>query len=291
MVASGGLFRKEIRLREIGGKCILPRMKKEKKPLRWVAVSGGYDPLHIGHVRMFREARKLGDKLVVIMNNDHWLRMKKGFTFMPQKERAEIIASLPFVDKVVFTDHKKGDIDKSVSRTLAKVRPAIFANGGDRVSKNVPEVALCKELGIKMVFNVGQGGKVQSSSWMVNNARRPASKSVRPWGEYYGWDQGGGWNLKTIYVKPNKRLSLQYHHHREEWWLLVEGDATATVHEGKEVLTIPLRKGEVFRVGKKQVHRLSSKRGGVIVEVAYGAFDEEDIIRLEDDHGRVGRSR
>jgi len=285
MVASGGLFRKEIRLREIGGKCILPRMKKEKKPLRWVAVSGGYDPLHIGHVRMFREARKLGDKLVVIMNNDHWLRMKKGFTFMPQKERAEIIASLPFVDKVVFTDHKKGDIDKSVSRTLAKVRPAIFANGGDRVSKNVPEVALCKELGIKMVFNVGQGGKVQSSSWMVNNARRPASKSVRPWGEYYGWDQGGGWNLKTIYVKPNKRLSLQYHHH------LVEGDATATVHEGKEVLTIPLRKGEVFRVGKKQVHRLSSKRGGVIVEVAYGAFDEEDIIRLEDDHGRVGRSR
>src|SRR3989338_2823242 len=114
MVASGGLFRKEIRLREIGGKCILPRMKKEKKPLRWVAVSGGYDPLHIGHVRMFREARKLGDKLVVIMNNDHWLRMKKGFTFMPQKERAEIIASLPFVDKVVFTDHKKGDTDKSV---------------------------------------------------------------------------------------------------------------------------------------------------------------------------------
>ncbi|OGG63998.1 hypothetical protein A3C18_01605 [Candidatus Kaiserbacteria bacterium RIFCSPHIGHO2_02_FULL_54_11b] len=254
---------------------------------RWVAVSGGFDPLHIGHVRLFREARKLGDKLVVIMNNDNWLRSKKGFTFMSQKERAEIMRHLPFVDRVVFTDHKRGDTDKSVSRTLARVRPDIFANGGDRVSKNVPEVALCKKLGIKMVFNVGRGGKVQSSSWMISNARRPASKTVRPWGEYYGWDEGAGWNLKTIYIKPEKRLSLQYHHHREEWWLLVSGDATATIKEGKEILTIPLRKGEVFRVRKGQVHRLSSRKGGVVVEVAYGAFDEDDIVRLEDDHGRA----
>ncbi len=211
-------------------------MKKGKKPIKWVAVSGGFDPLHIGHVRMFREARKLGDKLVVIMNNDHWLRMKKGFTFMPQKERAEIIGNFPFVDRVVFTDHKKGDVDKSVARTLAKVRPALFANGGDRVSKNTPEVALCKSLGIKMVFNVGQGGKVQSSSWMVDAARKPASRSVRPWGEYFNWDSGNGWNLKTIYIKPNKRLSLQYHHHREEWWLLVSGDAAATVEGGGRML-------------------------------------------------------
>lgn len=236
---------------------------------------------------MFEEARKLGDKLVVIMNNDNWLKQKKGFVFMPQRERAEIIKHLPFVDKVVFTDHKKSDEDKSVKRTLAKVRPHIFANGGDRVSKNVPEVAVCEELGIKMVFNVGSGGKVQSSSWMISAARRPASKSVRPWGEYYGWDQGGGWNLKTIYIRPGKRLSLQYHHHREEWWLLVEGDAMATVHEGDEEKSFALKKGEVFRVGKGQVHRLSSKKGGVIVEVAYGNFDENDIVRLQDDHGRV----
>ena len=101
----------------------------------------------------------------------------------------------------------------------------------------------------------------------------------------------GASGTKTIYVKPNKRLSLQYHHHREEWWLLVEGDATATVHEGKEVRMIPLRKGEVFRVGKGQVHRLSSKKGGVVVEVAYGAFDEGDIVRLEDDHGRVAPAK
>src|SRR3989344_2521739 len=196
-----------------------------KRKSRVVAVSGGFDPLHIGHVRMFEAARKLGDKLVVIMNNDHWLRMKKGFTFMPQKERAEIIRHLPFVDKVVFTDHKKGDTDKSVSRTLAKVRPDVFANGGDRVSKNVPEVIVCRELGIKIVFNVGRGGKVQSSSWMIDSARRPASRTVRPWGEYYGWDSGRGWNLKTIYIKPKSRLSLQYHRDREEGGLLVSGAA------------------------------------------------------------------
>ncbi len=265
--------------------------KRDAGGVRWVAVSGGFDPLHIGHVRMFREARKLGDRLLVIMNNDHWLRMKKGFVFMPQKERAEIIRHLPFVDKVVFTDHKKDDEDRSVSRTLANIRPTVFANGGDRVSKNVPEVSVCRELGIKMVFNVGVGGKVQSSSWMVNAARRPASKSVRPWGEYFGWDQGGGWNLKTIYIKPKKRLSLQYHNNREEWWLLVEGDALATVHEGKVVKEIPLKKGEVFRVGKQQVHRLSSRKGGVVVEVAYGKFDESDIVRLEDDHGRIEKAK
>ncbi len=263
----------------------------KKKNETWVAVSGGFDPLHIGHVRMFKAARALGGRLVVILNNDNWLRAKKGFVFMPQKERAELIRALPFVDRVVITDHKKGDADKSVCRALEKVRPDVFANGGDRVAGNIPEVALCKRLGIRTVFNVGHGGKVQSSSWMINNSRRPASKTVRPWGEYYGWDQGRAWNLKTIYVKPNKRLSLQYHHHREEWWLLVEGEASATVHEGKDVRTVPLRKGEVFRVGKGQVHRLSSKKGGVIVEVAYGAFDENDIVRIEDDHGRAARPR
>lgn len=253
----------------------------------WVAVSGGFDPLHIGHVRMFEEARKLGDKLVVIMNNDNWLKLKKGFAFMPEKERKEIIESFPFVDRVVLTGHKKNDTDMSICRTLEKVRPDIFANGGDRTKGNIPEYALCKKLGIKMIFTVGRGGKVQSSSWMINAARRPASRTRRPWGEYYAWDSGKGWNLKTIYINRGKRLSLQYHHRREEWWLLVSGDAQATIEDSAGEHTVSLRKGEVFRVLKGQVHRLSSKNGGVIVEVAYGDFDEEDIVRLQDDHGRA----
>jgi len=261
--------------------------KSSARPVCWVAVSGGFDPLHIGHVRMFKEARALGDKLVVILNNDNWLQTKKGYVFMNEQERAEIIRAFPYVDKVVVTKHAKHDADRSVCRALEALKPAIFANGGDRFAKNIPEYILCKKLGIKMVFRVGRGGKVQSSSSMVNAARRPASRTIRPWGEYYGWDSGNGWNLKTIYIKPKSRLSLQYHKQREEWWLLVFGDALAETREGKKHTRFDLRKGEVFRVGKGQVHRLSSKKGGVIVEVAYGKFDENDIVRLEDDHGRV----
>ncbi len=138
------------------------------KKLKVVAVSGGFDPIHIGHIRMFREAKKLGDKLVVILNNDHWLRNKKGFVFMSENERKEIIESIRGVDKVIITDHKPGD-ERSVCRMLRKLKPDIFANGGDRKPHGdpPPEVSLCKELGIKMVYDVGKGGKVQSSSRLV----------------------------------------------------------------------------------------------------------------------------
>jgi cytidyltransferase-like protein len=260
-------------------------MKKGR--IRWVATSGGFDPIHIGHIRMLKAARKLGDKLVVIINNDNWLRAKKGFVFMPQKERAEIIRALPSVDKVVVTDHKEGDPDRSVCRALRKLKPAVFANGGDRFKDNIPEAILCKKLGIKMVFNVGRGGKVQSSSWMVGKVAREVTRSVRPWGAFHGWDEGPEWKLKTIYIKPGKRLSLQYHHHRRECWLLVDGDATATLGERGEKKKVKLKKGLTCFVGRKQLHRLESKRGGVVVEVSYGRFDENDIVRIEDDHGRI----
>lgn len=132
-----------------------------------VAVSGGFDPLHIGHVRLFEAARKLGDALVVILNNDNWLRAKKGYVFMPEKERKEIIESLSYVDRVVLTRHPRNPKDMSVKEDLRRVRPDIFANGGDRKSHNTPEDAVCRELGISMAFNKGKGGKIQSSSWLV----------------------------------------------------------------------------------------------------------------------------
>lgn len=136
-----------------------------------VAVSGGFDPLHIGHVRMFQEARALGDRLVVILNNDHWLRAKKGYVFMEQQERKEIIEALACVDEVFVTLHGENPGDMSVCAELELIRPDIFANGGDRRADNVPEVAVCQRIGCEMVFNVGHGGKVQSSSWLVDKAR------------------------------------------------------------------------------------------------------------------------
>lgn len=137
-----------------------------------VAVSGGFDPVHIGHVRMFNEAKALGDHLIIILNNDNWLRNKKGQEFMPQNERKEIIESFSSVDKVIITDHIIDDPDTSVCKSLEKIRPNIFANGGDRKDDNIPEYRLCKELSIDMVFNVGQGGKVQSSSWLINKSKK-----------------------------------------------------------------------------------------------------------------------
>ena len=264
-------------------------MRKGKLPKKVIAVSGGFDPLHIGHVRMFKEAKKLGDKLVVILNNDNWLKNKKGFAFMPETERAELIKAFPFVDKVVVTDHRPNDPDRSVVRALRKLRPYVFANGGDRKPKGdpVPEVEACNELGIKIVYNIGRGGKVQSSSWMIKDAARHVARSVRPWGEFYNWDTGKKWHLKTIYVKPKSRLSLQFHNHRSEHWVLIEGEATALTHEDGKEKHVPLKYGDVFWVEKGTPHRLISEKGAIIVEVALGRFDENDIVRLQDDHGRV----
>ncbi len=148
-------------------------MKRAQKQ-KIVAVSGGFDPLHIGHVRYIKESAKLGDELVVILNNDNWLRNKKGFAFMPEKERKEIIEAIAGVSRVVLTDHKRGEVDKSVCRALRKIKPHIFANGGDRKPDDdpIPEVALCEKLGIKMLYNVGKGGKLSSSSDLAKAAAR-----------------------------------------------------------------------------------------------------------------------
>lgn len=134
-----------------------------------VAVSGGFDPVHVGHVRMFKEAKALGNKLVVILNNDNWLKKKKGYAFMPQKERKELLENIKWVDEVILTLHKPNPKDMSVVKELAKLKPDIFANGGDRKRGNTPETDICKEYGIKTVFNVGKGGKIQSSSWLLEN--------------------------------------------------------------------------------------------------------------------------
>lgn len=147
-------------------------VKNKKKKI--VVVSGGFDPLHVGHVRMFQEAKKLGDKLVVILNNDNWLRSKKVHEFMSEIDRKEIIEAIGVVDEVVVTDHSKNTNynnpnEKSVCSELSKIKPHIFANGGDRFADDIPEFKLCKELGIEMVFNVGFGGKTRSSSDLLKS--------------------------------------------------------------------------------------------------------------------------
>jgi len=152
-------------------KSITKKAKKVAKKI--VMVSGGFDPVHIGHVRMIQEAKKLGDELVVVLNNDNWLKFKKGFVFMSEEDRKEIIEAIEGVDRVFITSHEKNTKDISICRELEIIHPHIFANGGDRKPDGdpVPEVELCKKLGIEIIYNVGHGGKVRSSSELVKKAR------------------------------------------------------------------------------------------------------------------------
>lgn len=144
-------------------------MKDNKQNKIVVAVSGGFDPIHPGHIRMFQEAKKLGDKLIVILNNDNWLRKKKGYVFMSEQERIEIIQAIKWVDQVILSKHQPNPEDMSVCDELQMVKPDIFANGGDRTSNNIPEISICNIISCEMVFNIGFGGKIQSSSSLVAN--------------------------------------------------------------------------------------------------------------------------
>ncbi len=127
-----------------------------------VAVSGGFDPIHVGHLRMFQEAKKLGDRLIVFVNSDRFLEEKKGRGFMSVQDRIEIIKAFECVDDAI----EVIDQDQSVCATLAHHKPAIFANGGDRKADNIPEYQVCEDLGIQMIFNVG-GEKIRSSSELL----------------------------------------------------------------------------------------------------------------------------
>ena len=135
-----------------------------EKPI--IAVSGGFDPVHIGHVRMIQDAARYGDVMIII-NSDAWLERKKGYVFMPWAERAEIMGNIKGVTVVTQVD----DSDGTVCEALKRHRPDAFANGGDRKTENTPEMDVCEDLGIQMMWAVGGTDKPQSSSWLVNKLK------------------------------------------------------------------------------------------------------------------------
>ena len=137
------------------------------KKLVTVAISGAFDPIHVGHVRYIREAAKLGDRLVVILNGDDYLLRKKGFVFRPFEDRKEILQNIKGVDEVIASI----DGDQTVRKTLKLLKPDIFAKGGDTVPENIPEANTCRKIGCKLVTNVG-GGQIRSDSdlsWKVKD--------------------------------------------------------------------------------------------------------------------------
>ncbi len=136
----------------------------EKKPT--VMVSGGFDPVHAGHIRMIRAAAEHGD-VIVVANSDEWLYRKKGFVFMNFDQRAEILNAIKGVLYVDSVD----DSDGTVCEAIERIRPDYFANGGDRKSGNTPEVTVCQKLEIELLWGVGGDKKLASSSELVENVR------------------------------------------------------------------------------------------------------------------------
>ena len=136
--------------------------KLPQTPYDTVLVSGGFDPAHIGHIRMILEAATYGN-VIVVANSDAWLMRKKGYIFMPWAERSELLAAVRGVTSVEAVD----DTDGTVCEAIRRLNPTYFANGGDRKTDNTPEMDVCKELGVKLLWNVG-GGKIQSSSDLVD---------------------------------------------------------------------------------------------------------------------------
>jgi D-beta-D-heptose 7-phosphate kinase/D-beta-D-heptose 1-phosphate adenosyltransferase len=246
--------------------------------MKKVVVSGYFDPLHLGHLKMFKEAAELGD-LVVIVNNTEQTINKKGYEFMPAVERAHIIQELSCVKEAWTAIDKNG----TVCETLRKLQPDIFCNGGDRFEDNIPEKKICEELGIKMVFGVG-GGKIQSSSDLVKNAK---VKQERPWGYWEILEKGDGYKIKKLVVKPGKSLSYQKHNKRAEHWTIVSGGALVETEFGDGRQKLLMFEDESIYIPKTVWHRLNNPTSDsdlIVIEVSTGKYiEEDDIERKEKD--------
>ena len=173
-----------------------------------VIVSGGFDPLHSGHINYLESASRLGDKLVVALNSDAWLSRKKGRPFMPFEERAGIIERLDMVDNVWGFDDKDGSAKKALEQAKKAYTTdrIIFCNGGDRTKDNIPEMEV---EGIEFEFGVGGTNKSNSSSWILKEWQYPTERRV--WGEFSDLFQDEAVRVKELIIEPGKGISYQRH--------------------------------------------------------------------------------
>tara|TARA_A200000159_G_scaffold136237_1_gene135746 strand:- start:4144 stop:4950 length:807 start_codon:yes stop_codon:yes gene_type:complete len=256
-----------------------------------VLVTGGFDPIHSGHLQYLEEAKKLGDELWVGLNSDDWLTRKKGQPFMPLNERVEITKRLYMVDAVIDFD----DSDDSACAAIFKTRSLnslddkiIFANGGDRTWKNIPEMLTYgDDPAIEFKFGVGGEHKANSSSWILEEWKHP--KVERPWGWYRDlYTIGKGVKVKELVIAPGQKLSMQRHFKRAEMWYVLKGCCKVKTELNGHVndVTLPhLTKGydidkEVWHQGynpfEEPCHILEVQHGDECVETDIERKDVDD---------------
>ena len=248
-----------------------------------VLVTGGFDPLHSGHIEYFKAAKELGDRLVVGVNSDEWLTRKKGRPFMSFDERCAIIKELGVVDEVIgFNDDDNSACNAifqllSMSGSQTKV---IFANGGDRTSDNIPEMVYDN---VEFVFGIGGEDKKNSSSWILKEWSQPTVERV--WGKYTVLDKGDGWQAKQLEFAAGRSLSDQRHFKRSEHWHVVEGTILMKlVYSNGNVSIKTYTSGESIDIPVKTWHKATNlgNTPAKVVEVWLGyELTEEDIERRD----------
>lgn len=249
-----------------------------------VLVTGGFDPVHSGHISYFRSAKQLGDILIIGINSDLWLKNKKGAAFMPWNERAEVLSAMSMVDRVLNFNDNDGTA-KDAIRKVREIYPddkIIFANGGDRNSENIPEMNI-DDNNLEFVFGVGGDDKKNSSSWILQEWKAP--KTERQWGYYRVLHEDGpSMKLKELTVDPGKSLSMQRHDKRNEFWFVSTGVATVyTLNVSTDLeLLGEYKKHQHIWIDNRQWHQLRNETETPlkIIEIQYGEnCIEEDIER------------
>ena len=244
---------------------------------RVVLVTGGFDPIHSGHIDYFREAKRLGDILVVGVNSDSWLRRKKGREFMPSHERVQIIENLKMVDHcILFNDAEDHAIEAIRNvKTMYPNSEIIFANGGDRTQDNIPEM-----LESDVIFEFGVGGTIKknSSSWILEEYKAP--KTTRPWGYYRILHEVPGTKVKELTINPGQSLTMQRHYDRDEHWHVAEGACTVDFEDSTTQSHIKLKRHDQFTIKAECWHKLHNPTDTPckIVEIQYGPNCTEDDI-------------
>lgn len=252
-----------------------------------VVLSGGFDPVHEGHIAMFREARQKYDRVIVGVNSDQWLARKKGKPFMPIKSRKAVLKAISYIDSVVEfrdTDNTAIDLLRQVKHTFPGAL-ITFGNGGDRSNSNYPEFSYCMTNKILINDKLGGLDKQNSSSSMLDNWATTTQE--RPWGYWrvlYEYKDNKT-KIKELVVNPNCYLSWQKHIYRGEIWFVKSG--TATLYKSLDngnIVMHTVRQSEYASIKPLEWHTVKNNDAKplVIVEIQYGdKCIEDDIIRSE----------